>query len=38
MLKNPQLKFIIALNFCNYACTFTIQGLWGGRSCARSTG
>jgi predicted MFS family arabinose efflux permease len=30
VLKNPQLKFIIALNFCNYACTFTIQGLWGG--------
>ena len=30
VLKNPQLKFIIALNFCNYACTFTVQGLWGG--------
>lgn len=30
VLKNPQLKFILALNFCNYACTFTIQGLWGG--------
>ncbi len=21
---------ILALNFCNYACTFTVQGLWGG--------
>jgi MFS family permease len=20
----------LALNFCNYACTFTVQGLWGG--------
>ncbi len=30
VLKNPQLKFILALNFCNYACTFTVQGLWGG--------
>ncbi|MCX7378485.1 MAG: MFS transporter [Alphaproteobacteria bacterium] len=30
VLRNPTLKFILALNFCNYACTFTIQGLWGG--------
>ncbi|CAN5677972.1 MFS transporter [soil metagenome] len=30
VLRNPQLCFILALNFCNYACTFTIQGLWGG--------
>lgn len=30
VLHNPQLKFIMALNFCNYACTFTVQGLWGG--------
>lgn len=30
VLANKQLKFILALNFCNYACTFTVQGLWGG--------
>ena len=30
VLRNPQLLFILALNFCNYACTFTVQGLWGG--------
>ena len=30
MLRNPRLKPILALNFCNYACTFTVQGLWGG--------
>lgn len=30
VLRNPTLPFILALNFCNYACTFTIQGLWGG--------
>jgi predicted MFS family arabinose efflux permease len=30
VFRNPQLPFIMALNFCNYACTFTIQGLWGG--------
>jgi predicted MFS family arabinose efflux permease len=30
VLRNPQLFFILALNFCNYACTFTVQGLWGG--------
>jgi MFS family permease len=30
VLRNPQLPFILALNFCNYACTFTVQGLWGG--------
>ena len=29
VLRNPQLR-ILALNFCNYACTFTVQGLWGG--------
>jgi predicted MFS family arabinose efflux permease len=30
VLRNPKLPFILALNFCNYACTFTVQGLWGG--------
>jgi predicted MFS family arabinose efflux permease len=30
VLHNPRLKPILALNFCNYACTFTVQGLWGG--------
>jgi predicted MFS family arabinose efflux permease len=30
VLSNPRLKPILALNFCNYACTFTVQGLWGG--------
>ena len=30
VLRNPRLKPIIALNFCNYASTFTVQGLWGG--------
>jgi predicted MFS family arabinose efflux permease len=30
VLRNPMLPFILALNFCNYACTFTVQGLWGG--------
>ena len=30
VLRNPCLKFILALNFCHYACTFTVQGLWGG--------
>mgnify|MGYP000635547815 CR=1 FL=1 len=30
VLRNPALPFILALNFCNYACTFTVQGLWGG--------
>ena len=30
VLRNPRLKFILALNFCHYACTFTVQGLWGG--------
>ena len=29
VLSNPRLKPILALNFCNYACTFTVQGLWG---------
>ena len=24
------LPFILVLNFTNYACTFTLQGLWGG--------
>ena len=27
---NPYLKPILAMNFCNYACVFTVQGLWGG--------
>ena len=30
VLRNPALRPILALNFCNYACTFTVQGLWGG--------
>src|SRR5215208_6918486 len=30
VLRNPRLKPILPLNFCNYACTFTVQGLWGG--------
>jgi predicted MFS family arabinose efflux permease len=30
VLRNPRIKCIVALNFCNYACTFTVQGLWGG--------
>ena len=30
VLRNPSLKFILVLNFSNYACTFTVQGLWGG--------
>jgi predicted MFS family arabinose efflux permease len=30
VLREPRLKPILALNFCNYACTFTVQGLWGG--------
>ncbi len=29
-LRSPSLPYILALNFCNYACTFTVQGLWGG--------
>jgi predicted MFS family arabinose efflux permease len=30
VLRNPRLRPILALNFCNYACTFTLLGLWGG--------
>ena len=30
VLRNPRLMPILALSFCNYACTFTVQGLWGG--------
>lgn len=30
VLANRRLHLILVLNFCNYACTFTIQGLWGG--------
>ena len=30
VLRNPALRPILALNFCNYACTFTVHGLWGG--------
>jgi predicted MFS family arabinose efflux permease len=30
VLRNPRLRPILALNFCVYACTFTVQGLWGG--------
>ena len=30
ILRNRELYLILALQFCNYACTFTVQGLWGG--------
>jgi len=30
VLRTPNLPFILVLNFCNYACSFTVQGLWGG--------
>ncbi len=30
VLGNRRLHVILVLNFCNYACTFTVQGLWGG--------
>lgn len=30
VLRNRRLKPILALSLCNYACTFTVQGLWGG--------
>jgi MFS family permease len=30
VLRSPNLPFILVLNFCNYACSFTVQGLWGG--------
>ncbi len=30
LLRNRTLPLILTLNFCNYACTFTVQGLWGG--------
>ncbi|MGD9805614.1 MAG: MFS transporter [Hyphomicrobiaceae bacterium] len=30
VLSEPRLRPILALNFCNYACTFTVQGLWAG--------
>ncbi len=30
VLRNPNLPYILTLNFCNYACSFTVQGLWGG--------
>jgi predicted MFS family arabinose efflux permease len=30
VLRNPDLRPILVLSFCNYACTFTVQGLWGG--------
>ena len=30
VLRNSRLRPVLALNFCNYACTFTVQGLWGG--------
>ena len=35
VLRNPRLRPILALNFFNYACTFTVQGLWGGPYCER---
>ena len=34
-LAHPAMPYILVLNFCNYACTFTVQGLWGDRICAR---
>jgi predicted MFS family arabinose efflux permease len=30
ILRNRPLRPILALNFCHYASTFTLQGLWGG--------
>ena len=30
VLREPRLWPILAMSFCNYACTFTVQGLWGG--------
>jgi len=30
VVSNRRLWPILALSFCNYACTFTVQGLWGG--------
>lgn len=30
VVSERRLRPILALNFCNYACTFTVQGLWGG--------
>lgn len=30
VLGNRRLHPILAMNFCNYACVFTVQGLWGG--------
>lgn len=30
VLRTRNLPFILVLNFCNYACSFTVQGLWGG--------
>ncbi len=30
VLGNPRIRPILAMNFCNYACTFTVHGLWGG--------
>jgi len=30
VLRTPGLPLILTLAFTNYACTFTVQGLWGG--------
>jgi predicted MFS family arabinose efflux permease len=30
VVRDPRLRPILALNFSSYACTFTVQGLWGG--------
>jgi predicted MFS family arabinose efflux permease len=30
VLREKRLRPILAMNFSNYACTFTVQGLWGG--------
>ena len=30
VVRNPLLKPILVMNFCSYACVFTVQGLWGG--------
>jgi predicted MFS family arabinose efflux permease len=30
VLSDPRLRPILVMNFCNYACTFTVHGLWGG--------
>src|SRR4051812_20291240 len=38
VLGDARLWPILAMNFCNYACTFTVQGLWGGAFLRESHG